>query len=154
MSRQSTVARIEEIADRVGEAENVEIVDVELKGAGRNQLLRVYIDKPGGVTHGDCERVSNAVGAILDEEDVVPGEYTLEVSSPGVERKLKKLADYARFTGQPAKLVVREAEGKNKFIEGMLAGTEGADVLIEPPNGERLRVPFASIDRANLKFEW
>ena len=154
MSRQTTVGRVEEIAAEVGRSQNVEIVDVELKGTGRNQLLRIFIDKPGGVTHGDCEALSDAVGAVLDAEDAVPGHYTLEVSSPGVERKLKKLTDFSRFAGQKARLVIRDGEEKNQFVEGTLGGTEGEDVLVETANGERLRVAFASISRANLKFEW
>src|SRR5437868_15329216 len=129
MSRQTTVARVEEIAERVAQGEGIEIVEVELKGTGRNQLLRVFIDKPGSVTHGDCARISEAISTVLDAEDVVPGRYTLEVSSPGVERKLKKPQDFVRFTGSKAKLVVRTAEGddrpvKSRFVEGTLAGTE------------------------------
>jgi len=149
------MARVEEIAGRAGDSEGIEIVDVELKGTGRNQLLRVFIDKPGGVTHSDCERVSALVSSALDAEDIVPGQYRLEVSSPGVERKLKKEADYTRFMGQNARLVVREEpNGKNRLVEGTLAGIEGDDVLVDAAAGERLRIPFRNIERANLKFEW
>src|SRR5277367_5276311 len=149
MSRQTTIARVEQIAGRVGDREGIEIVEVELKGAGRNQLLRVLIDKPAGVTHADCELISQQVGEALDAEDVVPGHYTLEVSSPGVERKLKKLADYQRFQGQLARLVLREPVESQKFIEGRLAGTEESDVVVDVAGGKRLRIPMAAIDRAN-----
>lgn len=157
MSRQATVARIEEVAGRVGQSEGIEIVDVELKGTGRNHLLRIYIDKPDGVTHADCELVSQKVGDLLDAEDTIPGHYTLEVSSPGVERKLKKPADFDRFQGQKVRVVMRESENperKSRFVEGTLAGTEDAGVFVETAGGERLHIPFAAIDRANLKFEW
>src|SRR5262245_34214712 len=98
------VAQVEQIAKRVGDSEGIEIVEVELKGSGGNRLLRISIDKPSGVTHGDCELISQQVGTILDVEDVIPGNrYTLEVSSPGVERKLKKVQDFERFAGQKAK---------------------------------------------------
>jgi ribosome maturation factor RimP len=157
MSRQTTVARVEEVCERVGQAEGIEIVEVELKGSGRNQLLRVFIDKPDGVTHTDCQLISQKVGDLLDAEDTLPGHYVLEVSSPGVERKLKKPGDFARFQGQKIRVVLREPDGqvqKSRFVEGVLAATEDSGVLLETPGGERLQIPFALIDRANLKFEW
>src|SRR6266542_2030682 len=83
------LAKIEAIAERVAQPVGIEIVEIELKGGGKNRFLRISIDKPEGVTHGDCEMISHQVGTILDVEDVVPGSYTLEVSSPGVERKLQ-----------------------------------------------------------------
>src|SRR6266536_4873995 len=103
---QETVAsKIEEIAQRVAQSEGIEVVDVEVKGGGNNRFVRISIDKPAGVTHADCELISQQVGTILDVEDVVPGgRYTLEISSPGVERKLLKLQDYTRFQGQKAKV--------------------------------------------------
>jgi ribosome maturation factor RimP len=158
MFRQLAVARVEELASAVGQKQNVEIVEVELKGSGRNQLLRVYIDKLDGVTHGDCEQVSHLLSEMLDEAGLFSGEYTLEVSSPGVERKLKKPEDYQRFQGQKARLVLRDSEvseaRKSRFVEGTLAGVEDQDVLVDIPGPDRLRIPLASIDRANLKFEW
>jgi ribosome maturation factor RimP len=153
MSRQVTAARVQEIAERVGEKSGLEIVEVELKGSGRNQLLRVFIDKPGGVTHGDCETLSRQMEELLDAEDLFPDQYTLEVSSPGVERKLKKPNDFERFQGQKARLVLKE-EGKNRSLVGTLAGTGDSGILLVLPDGERVHIPFSSIDRANLKFEW
>ncbi len=156
MSRQATVAKVEEIAERVGISENIEIVEVELKGTGRNQLLRIFIDKPGGVTHGDCGLISQKVGDLLDSENALD-HYTLEVSSPGVERKLKKPADFQKFQGQKVRMVIREkepADRKNRHVEGTIAGAEESGVLLETASGDRLHVPFESIDRANLKFEW
>src|SRR6266540_1622481 len=102
--RKSLVAKIEEIAQRVASSEGIEIVEVELKGGGRNQLLKISIDKADGITHADCELISHQVGTILDVEDVIPGHYTLEVSSPGVERKLLKPQDYERFYGRKVKI--------------------------------------------------
>jgi len=102
------VSKIEAIAERVAQSEGIEIVEVELKGGGRNKFLRISIDKPEGVTHADCETISHQVGTILDVEDVVPGAYTLEVSSPGVERKLSKYKDFERFTGKKIKTILRE----------------------------------------------
>src|SRR5512132_2591639 len=107
--REDIASKIEEVAQRVAEAEGLELVEVEVKGGGQSRLVRISIDKPEGVTHGDCELVSQQVGTILDVEDVVPGgRYTLEVSSPGVERKLLKQQDYERFQGKKAKITLRE----------------------------------------------
>src|SRR5215472_721431 len=125
-NREAVAAKVAEITDRVGRAEGIEVVDVELLGGGGARLLRIYIDKidhPGGVTHGDCEFISQHVGTVLDIEDVVPGgAYTLEVSSPGVERKLTKPRDFERFAGRRAKIVLREPVENQKRWEGILAG--------------------------------
>src|ERR1700726_541101 len=112
------VSKIEAIAERVAQSEGIEIVEVELKGGGRNRFLRISIDKPDGVTHADCETISHQVGTILDVEEVVPGSYTLEVSSPGVERKLLKPNDYIRFQGKKAKIVLREPVENQRHWEG------------------------------------
>src|SRR6266567_5083047 len=108
MSSTAILSKIEAIAERVARSEGIEIVEIELKGGGKNRFLRISIDKPEGVTHGDCELISHQVGTILDVEDVVPGHYTLEVSSPGVERKLLKPGDFERFQGKKARIVLRE----------------------------------------------
>src|SRR5262245_63099035 len=97
MSSTAILSKIEAIAERVAQSEGIEIVEIELKGGGKNRFLRISIDKPEGVTHGDCELISQQVGTILDVEDVVPGTYTLEVSSPGVARKLRKYKDCERL---------------------------------------------------------
>src|SRR5919201_5264054 len=100
--QEAVASKIEEIAQRVAAPEGLEVVEVEVKGGG-HRLGRIAIDKPQGVTHADCELVSQQVGTILDVEDVVPGgRYTLEVSSPGLERKLLKAQDYQRFQGKKA----------------------------------------------------
>src|SRR5262245_13485550 len=121
------IDKVYQIVDRAGRKDNIEAVDVHWLGGGKNRLLRIYIDKPEGVTHGDCEMISQYVGTVLDAEDVIPGTvpYTLEVSSPGVERKLSKPKDFERFTGHKVKIVLRtplDADGKRTFWEGTLAG--------------------------------
>ena len=100
---------IRAIADRVAAALGVEIVEIELRGAGKARMLRVFIDKPDGVTHEDCANLSREVGTILDVEDVIPGaSYTLEVSSPGLDRKLSRPADFERFIGSLVKLTTHQ----------------------------------------------
>ena len=153
---QETVAsKIEEIARRVAAPEGMEVVEVEVKGGGAHRFVRISIDKPAGVTHGDCELVSQQVGTILDVEDVVPGgRYTLEVSSPGVERKLLKPQDYQRFQGKKAKITLRDpVEGRRNW-DGTLAGFENGEVALETQPGKIIRFSFDQVRKANLKFEW
>src|SRR5512142_3038798 len=95
------------IAERVAQSYGCEIWDLEFRGSGKGRLLRIYIDKPEGETHEDCANVSREVGTILDVEDAVPGSYTLEVSSPGLDRRLRNAGDYERFTGSLIKLQTR-----------------------------------------------
>ncbi|HLK63591.1 MAG TPA: ribosome maturation factor RimP [Bryobacteraceae bacterium] len=153
--QQAVASKIEEIAKRVAESEGLELVEVELKGGGQHRFLRISIDKPEGVTHADCETVSQQVGTILDVEDVIPGgRYTLEVSSPGVERKLTKPQDYQRFQGKKAKITLREAVEGRRNWEGKLAGFENGDVALEMAPGKTVRFPFDQVQKANLKFEW
>jgi ribosome maturation factor RimP len=152
--RQEVVSKVEEIAQRVAASDGIEVVEVELKGGGSNQFLRISIDKPEGVTHADCEFVSQQVGTILDVEDVVPGHYTLEVSSPGVERKLLKPQDYLRFQGKKVKIVLREPIENQRSWEGMLAGFDNGTISLEAGAGRVLHFPLHQVERANLKFEW
>ena len=151
--RQAIVSKVEEIAQRVGRSEGIEIIEVELKGGGHHQVLRISIDKPEGVSHADCELISHQVGAILDVEDVVPGSYTLEVTSPGVERKLLKPADYERFQGKKAKIVLREPVENRRHWEGVLAGLKDGIIAIDTGGG-LVRFRLEQVERANLKFEW
>src|SRR6516162_4888705 len=134
--RQTVVSKIEEIAERVARSEGIEIVEVELKGGGRNQLLRISIDKPEGISHNDCELISQQVGTILDVEDVLPGHYTLEVSSPGVERKLLKPKDFERFQGKKVRITLHEPVENQRNWEGTLAGFSEGVITLEPAGGK------------------
>lgn len=153
--RQLVIEKVREVAERVARSEGMEVVDVEFLGGGRRRLLRIYIDKPEGISHRDCELVSQQVGTILDVEDLVPGgSYTLEVSSPGLERKLTRPSDYQRFLGRKAKIVLREPVENRRHWEGVLAGFAEDVVTLEPRPGQALRFHLTQIERANLKFEW
>jgi ribosome maturation factor RimP len=155
ISTEEIVARISDIAQRVGGSEGIEIVDVQLLGAGRGRVLRIFIDRPQGVSHADCEFISHQVGTILDVEDVIPGDsYTLEVSSPGLERRLIKATDFERFVGRKAKVVLREPVENQRTWEGKLAGFSDGIVALEPSAGKLVHFPFAQVQKANLKFEW
>jgi ribosome maturation factor RimP len=147
--------QVEEIARRVAESEGLEVVEVECKGSGPQHLIRISIDKQGGVTHGDCALVSQQVGTILDVENVVPGgRYRLEVTSPGVERTLKKPQDYERFQGKKARITLRDAVEGRFTWEGTLAGFADGSVALETEPGRTLRFPLERVQKANLKFEW
>ena len=153
--KDSVLARLVEIAGEVGASEGLEIVDVELKGGGASRFLRIYIDKPEGVTHTDCENVSHQVGAILDEEDVIPGaQYTLEVSSPGVERKLSKPGDFERFIGRKVKVSLKEPVENQKRWEGALFSFAAGVVTLRTTSGTDISFGLDQVSQANLKFEW
>jgi ribosome maturation factor RimP len=148
-------SKIEEIAQRVVESEGIELVEVEVKGGGSQRMVRISIDKPEGVTHADCELVSQQVGTILDVEDVVPGGgYTLEVSSPGVERKLLKPRDYERFQGKKIKIALRDPIEGRRHWEGLLARFENGQVTLEAAPGKIVQFPLEQVQKANLKFDW
>lgn len=153
--QQDIPSKIEEIAQRVCGSEGIEVVEVEVKGSGGTRLVRISIDKPEGVTLGDCELVSHQVGTILDVEGVVPGgRYTLEVSSPGLERKLLKANDYERFRGKKAKVTLREPLAGRRNFEGTLAGFDAGLVTLELKPGENVEFRFEQVQKANLKFDW
>ena len=149
------VGKITELGEQAASGTGIEIAEVQLRGAGKARLLRVYIDKPGGITHGDCELISERLGKLLDEQDAIPGEsYTLEVSSPGVERKLSRPRDFERVVGQKIRLAVRDPiEGQSRF-EGKLAAVADEALDIEIAPGQLVHVPLEKVQKANLKFEW
>jgi ribosome maturation factor RimP len=155
IGKEETIAKITEIAERVAGSEGLEIVEVQLLGAGRGRVLRIFIDRLQGVSHADCEFISQHVGTILDVEDVIPGDtYTLEVSSPGLERKLHKAKDFERFLGQKAKVVLREPVENQRSWVGKLAGFSEGIVTLEPSAGKTVRFALTQVEKANLKFEW
>ena len=154
-SRERLVSQVAEIAGRVCASEGIELVDVELKGSGAHRLLRITIDAPGGASHQHCEFVSKNVGVILDMEDVIPGAgYRLEVSSPGIERPLRREADFERFAGRLAKVVLRMAGGGSRSWEGTLGGCSDGEVTLQPASGEPVRFKLGDVERANLVFRW
>lgn len=147
-------ARIREIAERVALSEGIEIVDVDYLGGGRNRMIRVYIDKPRGVTHADCELISRQVGTILDVEDFVPGPYRLEVSSPGLDRKLVKPADFERFAGRKARIRLRQPVDGRRHFTGRLSGCESGNIAVEVGPGTVVCFPFEDVEQARLVVEF
>ena len=153
--------RIREIAGRVAGAYGLQIDEVAIRREGRQQVLRVVLDRPGpaaspedSVSITDCERVSHELGTILDVEDLLPDSYTLEVSSPGLDRPLRGAGDYERFAGRLAKIVTREPIERQTAFAGRLRGLDGNDVLFEREGGRMVRLPLHLISRARLDVEF
>jgi ribosome maturation factor RimP len=155
VEKSGLIERITALGEQAAAGTPIEIAEVQLRGAGKARLLRVYIDRPGGVTHGDCELISQKLGRLLDDEDAIPGDsYTLEVSSPGVERPLSKPRDFERAVGQKIRLAVRDPiDGQTRF-EGRLADVAANTLQLEISPGRLLPIPLERIQKANLKFEW
>jgi len=155
------VDRVQQLAARIAGGYGLDVFDVQFRREAAGMVLRVQIDRPGpgataedSVSVEDCAHVSRDLSAVLDVEDVVPMAYTLEVSSPGLDRPLRQLDDYRRFAGRRAKLVMRQPIDGQGFFKGRLGGVDGGDVLIDGDDGRRRRVPSAAISRANLEVEF
>jgi ribosome maturation factor RimP len=168
------VERVRSIADRVAASSGLEVLDVEFLGGGKARMLRVFLDKPAagndpmaGVTHEDCANFSREFGTILDVEDAMPGSYTLEVSSPGMDRKLVKAADFTRFTGSRVKLTTRQPVDNNRHFEGRLESFQDGRLTLDlsvashksrkkmgDAAGKKIEIEFANVEKANLVPEF
>lgn len=145
--------RVEELLRDVVESQGFELVHVEYQPKGAASILRVYIDKPGGVNLADCQQVSRQVGLFLDVEDLIPHHYTLEVSSPGIERPLFKRADYERFVGSEIRLATVEKIENRRNFRGCLLGVSDENVDLEC--GSRVyRIPLAKVKKCNLVYRF
>ena len=153
MASSSVADRVQAIAERVAIDHGLELVHAEVAGPDNKPIVRIFIDKPNGVTHQDCSEVSLHVGTVLDVEDFIHASYTLEVSSPGIERGLYKLQDYDRFAGSLAKMRTRKPLNGQRNFRGRLLGIDGEDVLFEDRTSGRLRIPFEIIAKANLEMD-
>lgn len=159
LTRAGIIARVTAIAEETAAPAGIEIVEVELKGSGERQLLRVFIDTPEGVTLSECELVHRALIGAIDAE--------IQVSSPGVERRLTKWQEWVRFCGKKAKVVLKEpmqpAQDTNsakrtraevKSFDGLILRAENHTVTMELAGGATVTFPIENVDRANLRFEW
>src|SRR5579864_1299473 len=153
--------KVRGIADRVASSSGLEVVEIELHGGGKSRMLRVFIDKPAGVTHEDCANFSREFGTILDVEDAIPGaSYVLEVSSPGLDRKLTRPADFERFAGSRVKLTTREAVHGNRHFEGRLEGLRDGRLFLDLSSArkkqrsadtpQKVEIDLANVEKANL----
>jgi ribosome maturation factor RimP len=153
MASSSIEDRVRAIAERVAIDHGLELVHAEVAGPENKPLVRIFIDKPDGVTHQDCSEVSLHVGTILDVEDFIHASYTLEVSSPGIERGLYKPQDYDRFAGSLAKLKTRKPINGQRNFRGQVVGIEGDNVLFDDRTNGRVQIPFDTIVKANLELD-
>lgn len=165
---QTRLARIRSVAERVAASRGLDVFDVQYRRESHGWVLRVFVDRPGapvhagragtvageGVTVQDCQHVSEELGTILDVEDVVERRYTLEVSSPGLDRPLRGAADYERFAGCLAKIVLTDALDGQTHLAGRLRGLEGGEVLLADGKDRIRRIPLARIARARLEVEF
>ena len=155
------LAQIRIIAERVATSRGLTVWDVQSRREVTGHVVRVIVDRPGAaatpeesVGIEDCEQVNREISTILDVEDPLPFTYTLEVSSPGLDRPLREASDYERFSGRLAKVVVREPVDNQKAFEGRLRGIDNAHVLLEASNGRVHRLPLSLISRGRLEVEF
>lgn len=162
MAQQTLLEQLTTIIEPILQGFGLELVDLEYRHEGRDWFLRIFIDKPGGVTLDDCAEASREVGAVLEVEDLIRTAYRLEVSSPGLDRPLKKFEDYRRFAGRLVKVKTFESLDPDqrgharKTFSGILVGVEGDCVRIEQQDkkGGLVEIPFAGIAKGNLEFEF
>lgn len=147
------VERVRALAEPMLADRGMELVEVEFRREARGWILRLYVDRPGGVTLDDCQRVSEELGDHLDVEDVIEHPYGLEISSPGLDRPLTRDADFVNFVGKGARITTHEAiEGQRNF-RGRLAGLADGAVLLKLADGRQVRIPRGIITKARLEIE-
>jgi len=153
MGSSSVEDRVQAIAERVAIDHGLELVHAEVAGPDNKPIVRIFIDKPNGVTHLDCSEVSLHVGTVLDVEDFIHASYTLEVSSPGLERGLYKRQDYERFAGSLARIRTRGPIDGQRNFRGRLLGIAGEEVLFEDRTTGQVKIALDSIAKANLELD-
>ena len=153
MDKQHVSTRVENIAAKIAADTGLELVHVDIAGTKRDVIVRLYIDKPEGVTLDDCSQFSRAVEELLDTEDLIPSRYVLEVSSPGIERELYSLADFVKFIGRLAKVKTNiEIDGQKTFV-GNIAEAGDEQIVIEDRTRGRITFNFVDVAKANLKID-
>ncbi|MEW6145928.1 MAG: ribosome maturation factor RimP [Thermodesulfobacteriota bacterium] len=144
---------VRELLEPLLAGKNLELFDLEFKGQGKNGVLRVFIDKEGGVTIDDCALVSRELGTLLDIHDMIPGSYTLEVSSPGLTRALRKPEDFLRFIGKKVRIKTNKDFERRKIFIGKLLEFNDGLVTVETEAGN-FSIPYIDIERANLELDF
>lgn len=153
MDSASIEDRIRKIAADATKANSVEFVHSEIVGAKRNMTVRVYIDKPGGVSVEDCASVSRSMEESLDADDLIPTAYLLEVSSPGLERDLYSLEDFKRFAGQKVKVKLASPVNGQKVFVARIAGVDGSEIILDDKAKGEVRFPHSEVAKANLRVD-
>lgn len=153
MDRGVILLRVETILGPLLDAEGFSLVDVEYKRERGGWILRVFIDKEGGVTLDDCARVSREFGQLLDVEDIIPTSYQLEVSSPGLDRPLKKEEDFVKYSGRKVRIKTKEQVSGRRNFKGALLGCTEGKVMVKVEGSGVFTIPFSAILKANLEIE-
>lgn len=149
MNDQQCIIKIEQIITPLLNSENIELIEIELKGAIGNQLLRIFVDVEGGIQLNHCVELSRKISDLLDIEDIIPGKYRLEVSSPGVERPLKTVKDFQRNEGRRVRITFHDGI----TTEGNIFKTENSDVYINSADTQE-KYPISAIKSAKLMLQW
>ncbi|MEO8572371.1 MAG: ribosome maturation factor RimP [Pyrinomonadaceae bacterium] len=153
MQRDPIAERIDKIAAQAAKENGVEFVHSEILGSKRNMTVRIYIDKPEGVTLEDCSTVSHAIEDVIDADDFIPSPFVLEVSSLGLERPLFTIQDFEKFAGKKAKVKTSDAIGGQAHFNGRIAAVEGSEIVFEDKTNGTVRIPFDKVAKANLKVD-
>ena len=153
MDLRSIDERIRQVAADVAANRDLELVRSEVAGTKRNPLVRIFLDKEGGISVEDCAEASREIESILDREDLIPTKYVLEVSSPGLERELYGLGDFERFAGKLAKLKTRSEINGTRSHVGWIDAVKGENIFLRDRKGAVIEVPFDQIEKANLKID-
>lgn len=153
MSERPIETRVREIASAITAENGLEFVHSELVGARGSMTVRIFIDKPGGVSHEDCSVVSRALDNVLETKDLIPNAYILEVSSPGLERDLYSIEDFKRFAGNPAKVKTREAVNGQRNFRGRIVAVEEENIVFDDRTNGNVSFPYSIVVKANLEVD-
>lgn len=153
MDRAGIEKRLMEMCEGIVSSRGLEVVHVEAAGTAKNLTLRIFLDKPGGISIDECADVSRELGVRLDEKDLIPGAYVLEVSSPGLDRPLYKLSDFEKFTGSLAKLRTHQPMDGQRNFSGKIIGVEGDVVVFDDKTSGVVKVPYELVAKANLEID-
>ncbi len=153
MDKHLIIEHVTEIASKVSTGSGVELVHIDISGTKRDMVLRIFIDKQGGVTLDDCSRVSRGVEDVLDSEDFIPSRYVLEVSSPGIERQLYSLSDFVKFTGHLAKVKLKTEIDGQRTLVGSIEKVDGERISIDDRTNGLINFDYSEVEKANLKID-
>jgi ribosome maturation factor RimP len=147
------IEKIRELAEPAAKALKLELVHIEIAGTRSRKIVRIYIDKPGGVSIEDCADMSQQMDASLDSVDLFAGPYVLEVSSPGLDRELYSIGDFVRFAGRQAKVRMKPDFQSAKAFIGKIEAVEGDEIIFHDRQAGTIRIPYSGIAKANLKVD-
>lgn len=152
MKGEEIIAQVKELSEPILTQKGMELVDVEYKMEHGAWVLRLYIDKPGGVTVDDCGDVSTELGMLLDVKDIITHAYNLEVSSPGLDRPLTKEKDFLKYTGKKVKIKTKQPISGRRNFSAILDGFSDGKIFLFDSEGKKWEIPFASVEKARLEY--